>query len=120
MIYVFKIYDLKELRDFDLFAALGGLSDNRDVEEFDDMIELNNYVKEEFNAGQYGYMDEPEYIAVVDVEKRKIFKRTYTLNLKVKTFKTDEEIQELIDLESKKVKEAQKKKEKANKITQKV
>lgn len=111
--YLFKIYDLKELKDFDLFDTLDMISDNQDVSEFGSMEEVEDFVRTEIDEGESECIDEPEYVVIVDTEKKSIIKKAYTLRLESKTFKSDEEIQKLIDVE---VEEAEKEKKRGDKI----
>lgn len=111
---MFKMYQLKDLIEFDLFVALDMLSSSQDISEFDTMEELDAFMKTEFeeSTGMFSpYLDEPESIIIVDTEKKIIIKRDYTLKLGVKTYKSDEAIQKVIDVEAKKLKEEQKKRD---------
>lgn len=111
MIYMFKLYDLKELKAFDLFRALEEYANSSDSREFNTMEDLDHWMKDDFDSGSSSYVNESEYLVIIDADKKKIIKRTYTLNVKVKTFKSEEAIQKQIDLESKKAKETQKKRD---------
>jgi len=106
MIYLYKLYGLKELKDFDLFKALDEYANSADVHEFNNMEELEGFIEREYDRDGVGYVNEPDYTVIIDADKNKIIKRSYMITLKVKTFKSDEEIQKLIEVEAKKEKES--------------
>lgn len=102
MIYMFKIFDLKELKGFDVFEAMRMISNNSDVDEFQTVEEMEKFIKEEFDEGSsklFCYVDDPEYFASVDLNKKTITRTVYTLRLETKILKSDEDIQKLIDAE---------------------
>ena len=120
MIYVFKMYDLKELKDFSLFQALDMLSNNMDVSEFITIKEAEDFVATEVDEGGSAYLNEPEYVVIIDADKKEIIKKAYTLRLETKTFKSDEAIQNAIDAEAKKAEEEQKKRDEDRARLQKI
>lgn len=104
MIYLFKMYDLKEFRDFNIFKALEWIGDDIGIHKrCEDMKDLEDYLLMEYNEGDgefYEQIDKESYIVIVDLVEETLVKKIYTAKLESKDIDVSG-IQTLLDEETK-------------------
>lgn len=104
MIYLFKMNDLLEFKDFNLFTAIEMIDEEiSNWKDFNDMETLEEFLIEDHDeTGDYiGEIDVDRHLVIVDTNNQTILKKIYTLRLESKVVSSDEEIQKLIDEEAK-------------------